>query len=245
MLGGTALSLGSYALSVMPRRPSKVTFGKKRTCSPTIDERAPSSQFGVSCVACHQVNNVVKTKPFKEAEKFGLDDVLVDYKNLENLEYVDAGRTMFGTIDNDHQVDGSIVGNSTHKGQFATHLNDSSFCASCHTVMVDPDGLAADRKSSNIVTLQNTYHEWKEGSSNPNAKETAGSTFVSVNWDQLGVNCMDCHSKPLDDLEIAAERMQNKRTDLRDSRRAVYGVGGRQYEEIVERSVCTACRQWS
>ena len=197
----------------------KGNFWEKEDLLATIDQRAPSSQFGVSCVACHQVGNVVKTKPFDEAEDFasdfGKDDIFVDYKNFENLEYIDAGRTMFGTIDNDHQAGGSIVGNSVHKGEFASHMNESSFCASCHTVMVDPDEKHADG-TSNIVTLQNTYHEWKEGSDNPNPKETADSTFVSVNWNQLGVNCMDCHSKPLDDLEDAAEEMQAESMDLSD-----------------------------
>ena len=132
---------------------------------------------------------------------------------------IDAGRTMFGTVENDHQADGGIVGNSTHKGQFASHLNDSSFCASCHTVMVDPDGLAPvddnGERKSNIVTLQNTYHEWKEGSSNPSPAES-GRFPVSVNWNNLGVSCMDCHSKPLDGLEKEALRMQRNSNDLED-----------------------------
>ena len=193
----------------------KGNFWEQEDLLATIDQRAASSQFGVSCVACHQVSNIVKSPPFEEAEVFGKEDVLVDYKNFENLEYIDAGQTMFGTIDNEHQAGGSIVGNSAHKGQFASHMNDSSFCASCHTVMVDPDGLGAD-ENTNIVTLQNTYHEWKEGSDNPNPKETANSTFVRVNWNELGVNCMDCHSKPLDDLEVAAEKMQDAGMPLRD-----------------------------
>ena len=209
-------------------------FWEKEDLLATIDARAPSSQFGVSCVACHQIGNIVKSEPFKEAterheEEENLKDVLVDYKNFENLEYLDGGRTMVGTVDNAHQAGGSIVGNSAHKGQFASHMEDSSFCASCHTVMVDPVGLAprdplakqetrsdSDEEKSNIVTLQNTYHEWKEGSSNPvaaNAEKT-DSVFRSVNWQALDVNCIDCHGKPLEGLVASAQRMQRNRTPL-------------------------------
>lgn len=209
-------------------------FWEKEDLLATIDQRAPSSQFGVSCVACHQVNNVIKTKPFPEAvarqdEEKRLEEVLVDYKNFDNLEYLpNAGRMMFGTIKNDHQADGSIVGNSAHKGQFAEHLDGSSFCASCHTVMVDPAGMAPrdpfaakkdweddDEPKSNIVTLQNTYHEWKEGSSSPGDEAiNAGSRFQSVNWAALDVSCIDCHGKPLEGLVDAAQLMQSDRVSL-------------------------------
>jgi hypothetical protein len=195
-------------------------FWEKEDLLATIDQRAPSSQFGVSCVACHQVKNIKKTAPFAEAERLKdeepkLEEVLVDYKNFENLEYVNGGRTMFGTVDNDHQAGGGMVGNSAHNGQFATHMKDSSFCASCHTVMVDPVGEGADEKS-NIVTLQNTYHEWKEGSDKPNPKnDSKDSIFETVNWAARDVSCLDCHGKPLEGLVAAAENFQDRRTSLR------------------------------
>ena len=232
--GRHGVPVGDLCIKCHAPTSVKGNFWEKEDLLATIDERAPSSQFGVSCVACHQVSNVVKTKPFREADarknKDGeerLEEVLVDYKNFDNLEYLpNAGRTMFGTVENDHQAGGSIVGNSAHKGQFAAHLDGSSFCASCHTVMVDPVGLAPrdpfsaekdwssdDDEKSNIVTLQNTYHEWGEG--NDKDIEIAKDNFVPVNWSSVGVNCMDCHSKPLDDLEFAAVRMQQRRLDLK------------------------------
>ena len=230
--GRHGVKVGQLCIECHAPTSVKGNFWEKEDLLATIDQRAASSQFGVSCVACHQVSNVVKTPSFQEAidrhdEEEKLKDVLVDYKNFENLKYIDAGRTMFGTVDNDHQADGSIVGNSAHKGKFASHLNDSSFCASCHTVMVDPVGLAprdplakgksnSDEEKSNIVTLQNTYHEWKEGSENPVAAEAekTGSRFLSVNWMDLNVSCIDCHGKPLEGLVDAAEQMQRNRDSL-------------------------------
>ena len=59
-------------------------FWEKEDLLATIDERAPSSQFGVSCVACHQVSNVVTTKPFLKDFERANDD----FDTLEQEERV-------------------------------------------------------------------------------------------------------------------------------------------------------------
>lgn len=157
-----------------------------------IPERAPASQFGVSCVACHQIESIQQSTPFAE------DTNKVRYKNAENLTYT-QGRTMVGPFgdvnDNDHSV-----GNSAHKGAFGSHFGDASFCASCHTVMVDPKG------PDNLVTLQNTFKEWEDG----------GNKTIEVNWKDAGVRCIDCHGKPLEGLAAAADELQSRRVDLRE-----------------------------
>ena len=168
-----------------------------------IDQRAPAGHFGVSCVACHQLSNIKKSKPFAE------DKDKVDYKNAENLVYTHS-RKMFGPLGGfDPRRESTTsanrpepsVGNREHQGVFGAHFTNSSFCASCHTVMVDPEG------PKNLVTLQNTYKEWLDGGD----KVTRG---VKINWDKQRVDCIDCHGKPLDRVVKKAEAMELERVDL-------------------------------
>ena len=154
-----------------------------------MEDRHPAGQFGVSCVACHQISSIHPSNPFPE------DPDRVRYKNAENLSYT-QGRKMFGPF-GDRQPS---VGNRAHRGDFAPHFGDPSFCASCHTVMVDPTG------PDNLVALQNTYQEWLDG----------GNKTIDVNWSKQGISCLDCHGKPLDALADHAQQMQRGRLPLED-----------------------------
>ncbi len=115
-----------------------------------IEDRAPASMFGVSCVSCHQISAIHPGAPDEEDVRF---------KNAANLEFT-HGKTMFGPHGD---VDPS-VGNSEHRGVFGEHFTESSFCASCHTVSVKPPG-------GELVQLQNTFKEWEDGGAGVNWSE--------------------------------------------------------------------------
>ena len=154
-------------------------FWEKEDLLATVEERAPSSQFGVSCVACHQIGSIAKSELFP-------GDQNPKFQNAANMELV-PGKAMIGP----HGRSTPIAGNSAHRGEFGAHFDDdASFCATCHTVQVPVNG------GEKVVTLQNTYEEWLDGS----VPDKPNSRTVSINWSERGVNCIDCHGKPLKDL---------------------------------------------
>jgi mono/diheme cytochrome c family protein len=159
-----------------------------------IIERAPASQFGVSCVACHQIEQIHKGDAANDPNK-------LEYKNIENLEYT-QGKLMLGPFGSGDRDDLPSIGNQEHRGEFRSHFNDSSFCASCHTVVVDHPVLKdAQGNPERIVKLQDTYTEWLDGGEN-------------INWSRRNVQCLDCHGRDLGDLAKRAESMQEARTPL-------------------------------
>ena len=163
-----------------------------------IKDRAPASQFGVSCVACHQIDKIHATPARDDPDR-------LEYKNIENLEWT-QGRTMLGQLGEPGPGLPS-VGNSEHKGEFRDHFGDSSFCASCHTVVVD-DPITKQR----IVKLQDTYTEWKDGG---DKKQTG------VNWFKEKVACMDCHGRDLSALASKAKTFAREHIPLEERRSSI------------------------
>lgn len=123
---------------------------------------------------------------------------LGDHVDKEGTAYT-QGRLMLGSF-GDSEKGPPSVGNAAHRGEFRPHFGDSSFCASCHTVAVE-DPVTKDQ----VVTLQDTYREWLEGSKNK----------PGLNWSELNVNCMDCHSRDLTRLVKLASKDQH---DIRFTR---------------------------
>lgn len=163
-----------------------------------IGERAPASQFGVSCVTCHQISEIHR------GDK-ALDQGL-EYKNAENLRWT-QGKLMLGQIGGPTDAVASI-GNSVHRGEFRDFFGDSSFCASCHTVAVDPP--VGER-----VQLQNTYNEWLDGG---NGKRRVSN----VNWSESKVACLDCHGRDLGPLVAFARDLQTRRVPLAERREKMF-----------------------
>jgi hypothetical protein len=154
-----------------------------------ITDRAPASQFGVSCVTCHQIDKVER----------GLDGEL-PYKNVENLTWTHGKKLMLGPIGGPKD-DIASIGNSHHRGEFRDHFGTSEFCASCHTVAVDPP-------SGQRLKLQDTYNEFLQGG--PNA-----------NWHDEKFVCLDCHGRDLTAVVAKANSMQRERRDLTERRREI------------------------
>ena len=156
------------------------------------EDREPAGMFGVSCVTCHQIDQIHPGDASSDEDKLA-------YKNIENLHW-SPGKTMLGPIGSN---DGELpsIGNAFHSGEFRQHFDDSSFCASCHTVVVD-DPVSKRR----VVKLQDTYSEWLAG----------GGKASSLNWSSMGVSCLDCHSRDLSGIAEEVKLMQRNRVALSD-----------------------------
>jgi hypothetical protein len=167
-----------------------------------LPERASASAFGVSCVACHLVDDLT-AKP---------DHNGVQFKNLENVDWAPGLKTMFGSFG--HRAgDPPPVGNAGHRSEgreFYVQGRDSArqseFCATCHTVAVDLPG------GEKTLTLQDTFREWDAGS-------TIGDR---LNWKQQGLGCLDCHGQDLTGVAALATELSR-----RDDRGNSEPLGGR------------------
>lgn len=185
-----------------------------------LSERAPASQFGVSCVTCHQISKVAGT----DAK---VDEDGLEYKNVENLTWT-AGKAMYGL--HGGSGDRPAVGNRFHRSEFVDHFSDganSKFCASCHTVVVDDPHLP-NPADNRIVKLQDTYTEWKEGSTADGElfekqKKAVKNLVLAENhsWKNVNVQCLDCHGRDLSDIVARCEEMQSDRVDLSERFQAV------------------------
>ena len=158
--------------------------------SATLPERASASAFGVSCVACHLVVDLT-AKP---------DQNGVQFKNIENVSWAPALKTMFGSF-GDRAGDPPPVGNAGHRSEgrdFYVQGRDSTrqseFCATCHTVGVDLPG------GEKTLTLQDTFREWEAGS-------TIGDR---LNWKQQGLGCLDCHGQDLTGVAALATQLSQR-----------------------------------
>jgi hypothetical protein len=155
-----------------------------------LPERASASAFGVSCVACHLVDDLT-AKP---------DHNGVQFKNLENVDWAPGLKTMFGSFG--HRAgDPPPVGNAGHRSEgreFYVQGRDSArqseFCATCHTVAVDLPG------GEKTLTLQDTFREWDAGS-------TIGDR---LNWKQQGLGCLDCHGQDLTGVATLATELSRR-----------------------------------
>gem|GEM_PF-4733066 len=166
-----------------------------------VEERSPSSRYGVSCVTCHQIDGVHPGDPRRDPDGLA-------YVNMGNLSWT-QGRTMFGQIGAEDGPDLPSIGNAEHQGAFHPAFGTPELCASCHTVRVEkpPQG---ERREPARVVLQNTYKEWIDEFVPEERKR-------GVREGQI-LHCMSCHSMDLRPAAEVATRLAKARRPLEERR---------------------------
>ncbi len=167
-----------------------------------IEDRAPASRYGISCVTCHQITEVhphaISASPSGQP-----------YRDLENLVWT-QGKRYLGSLGGPGEL--PSIGNAAHRGAFAAIFVDhdprraqergvdyrtqAHLCASCHTVTVD----RPHDPASPHLKLQDTWQEWLDGGKGPGA----------VNWSERGLGCMSCHNMDLSSAAKLATSLAQK-----------------------------------
>lgn len=94
---------------------------------------------GVSCGACHQI-----------------DDTLIGELFSGNLIY-DTNHVIYGPYTS--VFNGPMLGNIGYDAVYSPHINDAGLCANCHTLITSTVDLAGNYTGGSFVE-QATYHEW-------------------------------------------------------------------------------------
>lgn len=196
--------------------PGLAADGQHEPLLARVGERAPASAYGVSCVVCHQITDVrahaASARLPRTPGAEGVDDLsTIAFRNIDNLVFTPS-RTMRGAFG--RLGEPLPVGNAAHASEpapaFGLHgpagdpsrAAEPSFCASCHTVVVDRPDRVLSRGDGQPVKLQNTYREWEEGGTAPEA----------LNWSRAGVGCLDCHARDLAPVAEAVKAMAARGT---------------------------------
>jgi len=137
------------------------------------------SMDGVSCTACHQV------------EDDGKLGTLAGFSG--NFSIVDLGtsaeRSAFGQYTN--PATNPMLNNTDFRPTYASHISSSEMCATCHnlkTPFIDSAGNVASTTPESEFPEQMVYTEWE------NSSFASGATAQS---------CQDCHMPKTDGVEIS------------------------------------------
>lgn len=175
-----------------------------------VEDRSPSSRYGVSCVTCHQIDAIHPIHPIDRSK----DPTARAFVNMENLRWT-QGRTMFGQFGAEGDAALPSVGNAVHQGAHLPVMGSAEFCASCHTVRV-AKGPQGARKAPATTVLQDTYEEWRE-----QWVPAEGRRGVDAGQ---ALSCMDCHSRDLSGVASLARELAVKRLSLVPRREALVGA---------------------
>ena len=172
-----------------------------------LEDRAPASHFGISCVTCHQISALHPSNPKTDRFVAHKGGEPIFFRNSDNFEWT-PGRVMHGHFGKEGEL--PSVGNANHEGIYNPIFESADLCASCHTVTVDVP------KADFQLKLQDTYREWQDGGD----KKKTG-----INWADEQVRCMHCHAKDLDPLNEALDDLRKRGPlSLTEQRAAIVGL---------------------
>lgn len=159
---------------------------------------------GISCTACHQMQDPTTIDPLKTAEENLLDSVSGHYKIKSPEEYLKEDNlglnskgepiigVIFGPFLNPHGD--AMPRSARYEPQYAAHISESAMCATCHNLYTP------------TIRLDKTLHTVDAaGDYDANSETVAQFPEQTPYWDWLnskysdpttGKTCQACHMAP-------------------------------------------------
>ncbi|WP_028485865.1 Calx-beta domain-containing protein [Thiomicrorhabdus chilensis] len=149
----------------------------------------PHAREGISCTACHQMQDPTITDPIKNAEENLLASMSGHYIIKSEADNNDAGiaPSIFGPFKS--PIGSNMQTQTGYMPQYAAHISESAMCATCHnlyTPTLDLNGdphLVTTAEGDKIAQFpeQTPYWDW------------LNSIYSDVNNPQGNKTCQACH----------------------------------------------------
>ncbi|MDX1347763.1 MAG: Calx-beta domain-containing protein [Thiomicrorhabdus chilensis] len=142
----------------------------------------PHAREGISCTACHQIQDPTITDPTKTAEQNLLASMSGHYTIKSETDNNGTAPSIFGPF---NPMGQAMQNNTQYVPEYAAHISESAMCATCHNLYTPTLDLNGDPHlvDGNIAQFpeQTPYWDW------------LNSIYSDVNNPQGNKTCQACH----------------------------------------------------